>query len=134
MRVRAPEHMRPVDGVTYDEVPTKRLPPPASVRKVLGPRRPWGWVLQKSRGARGAGRAVLHAVDCQEAPQARRRCPWSGRWMSWSSPAPACASCAARRRSRTLCCAASTTSRASDLHPFGRWRPWWVSRPTSTFP
>ncbi|MEU7038803.1 DUF6233 domain-containing protein [Streptomyces sp. NPDC046237] len=66
--VRAPEHVRPVDGVSYDAVPTERLPPPSSVRAVLGPRRPSGWVLQKT-GGRGPGRAVLHAVDCAEAPQ-----------------------------------------------------------------
>ena len=65
--VRAPEHVRPVDGVSYDAVPTERLPPP-SIREALGPRRPSGWVLQKA-GGRGPGRAVLHAVDCEEAPQ-----------------------------------------------------------------
>ncbi|MEU1077962.1 MULTISPECIES: DUF6233 domain-containing protein [unclassified Streptomyces] len=67
--VRAPEHVRPVDGVSYDAVPTERLPPPSTVREVLGPRRPSGWVLQKTGGGRGPGRAVLHAVDCAEAPQ-----------------------------------------------------------------
>ncbi|MEU9654263.1 DUF6233 domain-containing protein [Streptomyces sp. NPDC048110] len=66
--VRAPEHVRPVDGVSYDTVPTERLPPPSTVRQVLGPRRRSGWVLQKA-GGRGPGRAVLHAVDCEEAPQ-----------------------------------------------------------------
>ncbi|MGA4844380.1 hypothetical protein [Streptomyces sp. G45] len=34
--VRAPEHVRPVDGISYDAVPTERLPPPSAVRKVLG--------------------------------------------------------------------------------------------------
>ncbi|GGS09504.1 hypothetical protein GCM10010236_75030 [Streptomyces eurythermus] len=43
--VRAPEHVRPVDGAPYDVVPTERLPPPSAVREVLGPRRPSGWVL-----------------------------------------------------------------------------------------
>ncbi|MFJ3594750.1 DUF6233 domain-containing protein [Streptomyces sp. NPDC090231] len=66
--VRAPEHVRPVDGVSYDAVPTERLAPPSSACEALGPRRPSGWVLQKS-GGRGPGRAVLHAVDCSEAPQ-----------------------------------------------------------------
>ncbi|WP_176572738.1 DUF6233 domain-containing protein [Streptomyces sp. PVA_94-07] len=66
--VRAPEHVRPVDGVSYAAVPTERLPPPSSVRQALGPRRPSGWVLQKASGRR-PGPAVLHAVDCTEAPQ-----------------------------------------------------------------
>ncbi|CAL9672900.1 DUF6233 domain-containing protein [Streptomyces sp. enrichment culture] len=66
--VRAPDHVRPVDGVSYDAVPTERLPPPSSVREALGLRRAAGWVLQKASG-RGPGRAVLHAVDCEEAPQ-----------------------------------------------------------------
>ncbi|MFJ3891149.1 DUF6233 domain-containing protein [Streptomyces rubrogriseus] len=66
--VRAPEHVRPVDGVSYDVVPTERLAPPSAVREALGPRRPSGWVLQKA-GGRGPGGAVLHAVDCTEAPQ-----------------------------------------------------------------
>ena len=57
-----------VDGVSYDMVPTERLPPPSTVREVLGPRRPPGWVLQKAGGRRSGG-AVLHAVDCTEAPQ-----------------------------------------------------------------
>ncbi|MFD5608797.1 hypothetical protein ACFWI5_38185 [Streptomyces sp. NPDC127064] len=42
VRVRAPEHVRPVDGVSYDVVPTERLPPPSPVRKALAPRRPAG--------------------------------------------------------------------------------------------
>ncbi|MFH9390282.1 hypothetical protein [Streptomyces albidoflavus] len=39
--VRAPDHVRPVDGVDYDQVPTEPLPPapPTSVvRDVLGER------------------------------------------------------------------------------------------------
>ncbi|WP_443061124.1 DUF6233 domain-containing protein [Streptomyces sp. NBC_00464] len=58
----------PIDGVSCDAVPTERLAPPSSVREVLGPRRPSGWVLQKS-GGRGPSGAVLHAVDYTEAPQ-----------------------------------------------------------------
>jgi hypothetical protein len=67
--VRAPEHVRPVDGVSYDAVPTERLAPPSEIRKELGPRRPSGWVLQKLGDGRSPGRAVLHAADCTEAPQ-----------------------------------------------------------------
>ncbi|MFJ6994486.1 DUF6233 domain-containing protein [Streptomyces sp. NPDC003090] len=53
--VRAPDHVRPVDGVDYDQVPTEPLPsaPPTSV----------------VREGRGPARGVLHASDCEEAPQ-----------------------------------------------------------------
>jgi hypothetical protein len=68
--VRAPDHVRPVDGVDYNQVVTERLEPsPASVvREVLGERRPSGWVLAKVRDGRGPARSVLHAPDCEEAP------------------------------------------------------------------
>lgn len=66
--VRALEHVRPVDGVSYDQVPTEYLPRPSVVDQVLGPRRPSGWVMAKT-GGRGPGRGgVVHAVDCDEAP------------------------------------------------------------------
>ncbi|WP_419248476.1 DUF6233 domain-containing protein [Streptomyces virginiae] len=70
--VRAPEHVRPVDGVDYDQFPTEPLPsaPPKSVvREVLGERRPSGWVLAKVREGRGPACGVLHAPDCEEAPE-----------------------------------------------------------------
>jgi hypothetical protein len=69
--VRAPEHVRPVDGVDYETVLTERLEPsPRSViREVLGERRPSGWVLQKVGEGRGSARGVLHTPDCEEAPQ-----------------------------------------------------------------
>ncbi|MFE7216810.1 DUF6233 domain-containing protein [Streptomyces sp. NPDC001698] len=41
----------------------------STVREVLGERRPSGWVLQKLRGGRGPAGGVLHAPDCEEAPQ-----------------------------------------------------------------
>ncbi|MGK3110652.1 DUF6233 domain-containing protein [Streptomyces sp. WAC05858] len=67
-RVRAPDHVRPVDGVSYDAVPTEYLKPPSPVQEALGPRRPSGWVLARASG-RGPGRGgVVHAVDCEEAP------------------------------------------------------------------
>ncbi len=66
--VRAPEHVRPVEGADYAGVPTEPLPAPSLVDVALGPRRPAGWVLVKSGGRRGPSRAVLHAVDCEEAP------------------------------------------------------------------
>ncbi|MFG2631295.1 DUF6233 domain-containing protein [Streptomyces sp. NPDC048473] len=65
--VRAPQHVRPVDGVAYDDVPTEYLKPPTVVEQTLGPLRPSGWVLAKA-GGRGPGRGVVHAVDCEEAP------------------------------------------------------------------
>lgn len=64
--VRAPQHVRPVDGVSYDAVPTVYLEPPSPLQQALGPRRPSGWVLAKADG-RGPGRGVIHAVDCEEA-------------------------------------------------------------------
>lgn len=67
--VRAPEHVRPVGGVSYDAVPTEPLEHPSPVREALGPRRPSGWVLQKLSGGHGPGQAVLHAPDCDEAPE-----------------------------------------------------------------
>ncbi|MFJ7201822.1 MULTISPECIES: DUF6233 domain-containing protein [unclassified Streptomyces] len=69
--VRAPDHVRPVDGVDYDQVATEHLSPaPTSVvREVLGECRPSGWVLAKVREGRGPARGVLHAPDCEEAPQ-----------------------------------------------------------------
>nr|WP_185832375.1 DUF6233 domain-containing protein [Streptomyces sp. WAC 04229] len=69
--VRAPDHVRPVDGIDYDQVPTEPLPsaPASVVREVLGERRPSGWVLAKVREGRGSVRGVLHAPDCEEAPQ-----------------------------------------------------------------
>ncbi|MFE7442407.1 DUF6233 domain-containing protein [Streptomyces chartreusis] len=67
--VQAPAHVRPVDGVSYDDVPTERLPKPSAVREMLGPRRPTGWVLQRLDGQRGPDRGVIHAPDCDEAPQ-----------------------------------------------------------------
>ncbi|MEU3955223.1 DUF6233 domain-containing protein [Streptomyces achromogenes] len=66
--VRAPDHVRPVDGVAYDQVPTEYLPKPSLVEQALGPSRPSGWVMAKA-GGRGPGRGgVVHAVDCDEAP------------------------------------------------------------------
>lgn len=66
--VRTPEHVRPVDSVDYDQVPTEPLPKSA-VREVLGERRPSGWALAKVREGRGPARGVLHAPDCEEAPE-----------------------------------------------------------------
>ncbi|WP_331756546.1 DUF6233 domain-containing protein [Streptomyces sp. NBC_01568] len=65
--VRAPQHVRPLDGVSYDDVPVEYLEPPSVVERELGPRRPSGWVLAKA-GGRGPGRGTVHAVDCPEAP------------------------------------------------------------------
>ncbi|MET8771175.1 DUF6233 domain-containing protein [Streptomyces sp. NPDC004658] len=66
--MKAPDHVERVAGVRYDDVPTTRLPPPSAMEQLLGPRRPPGWVLAKS-GGRGPGDAVLHAPDCEEAPE-----------------------------------------------------------------
>lgn len=76
--VRAPEHVRPVDGVDYDKVVTELLEkaPQSAVREVLGERRPSGWVLQKVRGERGPAQGVLHARDCEEAPKETPLLDW----------------------------------------------------------
>jgi hypothetical protein len=76
--VRAPDHVRPVDGVDYDQVATERLEPspPSAVLKVLGERRPSGWVLQNVSGGRGPAQGVLHALDCEEAPKDAPQLDW----------------------------------------------------------
>ncbi|MDG9710539.1 hypothetical protein [Streptomyces sp. DH10] len=44
--MRAPEHVRPVDGADYDQVVTEKLEPPqrSVAHEVLGERRPSGRV------------------------------------------------------------------------------------------
>ncbi|MFE6788194.1 DUF6233 domain-containing protein [Streptomyces sp. NPDC057680] len=69
MWLRPQEHLKPVEGTSYDSVPTERLEPPSLIAHALGPRRPSGWVLAKLGGRRGPSQAVVHAVDCVEAPQ-----------------------------------------------------------------
>jgi hypothetical protein len=54
--VRAPDHVRPVDGVDYDQVPTEPFPPA-----------PPKSVVREVREGRGPARGVLHAPDCEEA-------------------------------------------------------------------
>ncbi|MFF2331913.1 MULTISPECIES: DUF6233 domain-containing protein [unclassified Streptomyces] len=60
--------VKPIDGVSYDDVPRKLLPPPPTYPDP-GPGEPWGWVLEKlpQRG-RGPAESVLHVSDCPEAP------------------------------------------------------------------
>ncbi|WDV56573.1 hypothetical protein PV963_42755 [Streptomyces coeruleorubidus] len=69
--MRAPEHVRPVDNVDYDQVVTE-LPektPQSMVREILREHRPSGRVLQKLRGERGPAGGVLHTAGCKGAPQ-----------------------------------------------------------------
>ncbi|MFD4833232.1 DUF6233 domain-containing protein [Streptomyces uncialis] len=66
--VKAPDMVKPVDGAAYDAVPTQRMEPPTAVEQILGPRRPSGWILQKTGGRRGPAQPVIHAPDCDEAP------------------------------------------------------------------
>ncbi|MFD8211500.1 DUF6233 domain-containing protein [Streptomyces sp. NPDC059695] len=68
MWLRPQDHLRPVDGVAYDDVPTELLPQPMAVERILGPRRPSGWILARLGGRRGRGQAVVHAADCTEVP------------------------------------------------------------------
>ncbi|MEV5950375.1 DUF6233 domain-containing protein [Streptomyces sp. NPDC051993] len=65
--VEAPAHVRPVEGASYDSVPTRRLPPSAPPLPVSDPERPRGWVVQRLPGP-GSARGILHAPDCTEAP------------------------------------------------------------------
>nr|WP_207309518.1 hypothetical protein [Streptomyces kasugaensis] len=69
--VRAAQHVRPMDGVGNDQVPTEPLAsaPPSVVREVFGERRPSGRVLAKVREGRGPARGVPHAPDGEEAPE-----------------------------------------------------------------
>ncbi|MFC9343676.1 DUF6233 domain-containing protein [Streptomyces sp. NPDC057020] len=68
MWLRPQDHLMPVEGVSYDSVPTERIEPPSLVEQILGPRRPSGWVLEKLGGRTGRSQAVVHAADCGEAP------------------------------------------------------------------
>ncbi|MEU1555618.1 hypothetical protein ABZ517_23280 [Streptomyces scabiei] len=71
--VQAPDHVKPMPGVSYDDVHTTRLPPPATEQQILGERRPSGWVLQKLDGGCGPGRAVIHAIDGPASPRSLLR-------------------------------------------------------------
>ncbi|MFE5550299.1 DUF6233 domain-containing protein [Streptomyces sp. NPDC056534] len=68
MWLRPQDHLRPVEGVSYDSVPIERIEPPPLMRQILGPRRPSGWVLEKLGRRTGRSQAVVHAADCGEAP------------------------------------------------------------------
>ncbi|MFJ8301274.1 DUF6233 domain-containing protein [Streptomyces sp. NPDC094447] len=76
MWLRPEQHLRPVDGASYDEVPTEHLPQPTAVQRILGPPRPRGWVLQKLGDRRGPAQGVIHAVDCDEAPRGAPTLGW----------------------------------------------------------
>ncbi|MGW2770596.1 DUF6233 domain-containing protein [Streptomyces sp. NPDC001275] len=85
------------------------LSPQCVVRKVLRERRPSGWGLQKLRGGRGPAGGVLHALDCEEAPQGAPLLDVEHA-LSRRTRGRGCAICAAARRSSRPCCEASTTS------------------------
>ncbi|MFJ9012577.1 DUF6233 domain-containing protein [Streptomyces canus] len=67
----ARDHVRPVDSVDCDQVVTEKLEktPQSAVREVVGESRPSRWVLAKLHEGHGPARPVLHAPDCEEAPQ-----------------------------------------------------------------
>ncbi|MFB7395164.1 DUF6233 domain-containing protein [Streptomyces sp. NPDC056191] len=69
MWLRPQDHLKPVEGTLYDSVPTERMEPPSIAQKILGPRRPSRWVLENLGGRTGRSQAVVHAVDCAEAPK-----------------------------------------------------------------
>ncbi|MGW2103133.1 hypothetical protein ACWCPX_36725 [Streptomyces olivaceoviridis] len=56
--VRAPEHVRPVDGVSYDAVPDRVPGAALAVQEALGPRRP-------SRCCRWSGRWTRLSCDSE---------------------------------------------------------------------
>ncbi len=101
MWVRAPGHVRPIDGVDYDQVVTERLEPSprSAVREVLGERRPSGWVLAKVREGQGPARGVLHAPDCEEAPQGAPLLDVEHALNVAENPGRGCARCAGALRS-----------------------------------
>lgn len=68
--VRSPDHVRPVDGVDYDQLVTEKLEktPQAVVREALGEAQPSGWVLAKLREGCRPARSALHAPDREKAP------------------------------------------------------------------
>ncbi|MGW2937852.1 DUF6233 domain-containing protein [Streptomyces sp. NPDC001156] len=60
-----PDQARPVEGVSYDQVPTHRLPPE---HQAPDPGR-WGWKVQRTpRARRRPGSVAVHIWDCPEAP------------------------------------------------------------------
>jgi hypothetical protein len=59
-----PDQARPVDGVSYDDVPTYRLP-----AEVTGPDPGrWGWKVRRTPPRAGGPPVVVHIWDCPEAP------------------------------------------------------------------
>ncbi|MGW2897452.1 DUF6233 domain-containing protein [Streptomyces sp. NPDC001212] len=74
------------------------LSPQCVVRKVLRERQPSGWGLQKLRGGRGPAGGVLHALDCEEAPQGAPLLDVEHA-LSRRTRGRGCAICAAARRS-----------------------------------
>ena len=64
--VESPEQVRPVEGIDYSKVETRKLPPRLPLPD---PGRPRGWVLQRlDQRGRGPAQGVIHAPDCKEAP------------------------------------------------------------------
>jgi hypothetical protein len=69
--VHAPHHVRPIDGVDYDQVPTERIErtPQETARENPRPAQAHRMVRQTLRDeGSGPARHVIHAPDCEEAP------------------------------------------------------------------
>jgi hypothetical protein len=66
--VRAPDHVRLVDGVDYDQVATERQEPSRSRRsaRYSGSVGLWGGAGEGARG-RGPARGMLHAPELRRA-------------------------------------------------------------------
>jgi len=58
-------HVHPIDGVSYDQVPTVPLPPAETDEP---DRSRWGWKVQRSRPGKGLPPVVVHVWDCPDAP------------------------------------------------------------------
>ncbi|WP_435975595.1 DUF6233 domain-containing protein [Streptomyces sp. Qhu_M48] len=111
MWLRPQDHLKPVAGVSYENVPTERLEPPSVVERLLGPRRPSGWVLQQLGGRRGPVHAVVHTVDCADAPPNAPGLSLDQALAAAERPGVRLCSCAERPPNST---------------------PYWASRPAST--
>ncbi|MEU2426886.1 DUF6233 domain-containing protein [Streptomyces sp. NPDC007851] len=60
-----PEQARPVEGTSYDAVPTYPLPRREEPKADAGR---WGWKVQRIRQRGGPGSVVVHVWDCPQAP------------------------------------------------------------------
>ncbi|MFF8293639.1 DUF6233 domain-containing protein [Streptomyces sp. NPDC016309] len=59
------EHVRPIDGVSYEAVPTHRLPRTLPVLAEPPPGSRWAWTVQTRPAQPGTAQGtVVHTIDC----------------------------------------------------------------------